>query len=629
MSVELNGLNLGNPTIKYPFRFWCQHVLPLVYDDSLSYYELLCKCVKYINGLHEDDIALADEIARIERETNLRIDELTTALNNAVVEINTRIDNEVNTLNSTITERVTTLQNNINTVDTDSRNRDTALGRRIDNLSADMENYIDGLLDEWASDGTLGRLIDREVFNRMISKSFGKMLNEENKPMTQYGEYIDDIIPIVKCKGTYQPIFEKDDFESKLQNPITKYVNIYTGNDNYGTGESDSPYRSFHKALFELWKNGGGTIEVMSDLFYNDIARSSAYSYEGTNFFSNFTINNMPVRINGNNHKVIMSYMLAPDSNPYSFTNYIDPNTGPVDDVYICTQLSQPRHFTYNNKITNTLTPFEEVTVLDDCITKPFTRGTFRVPNTQTNALFVHMPKGVPINLHDNVIWVSRNDHMCVLENNAYVEINDLIFIGGNNSIMVKGGSTIVCENCKFLFNSSNACVGYNDGEYNKSYYINCEAAYSYTDGFCYYGTGEAVEIKCVGHDNGFKNTDTDSNVCNGSTAHGTYKVCRVMCTYYNNKGGNVADINNVNSTHYNCSAYYSCADLSTATPTSSTHNTGFAIQGNVSTDHTKMYLYDCKAYGNEFDLQNASQHATLTVNNCWYDTTYGTITEQ
>ena len=32
-----------------PFRFWCQTVLPLVYDDSLSYYELLCKVVEYLN----------------------------------------------------------------------------------------------------------------------------------------------------------------------------------------------------------------------------------------------------------------------------------------------------------------------------------------------------------------------------------------------------------------------------------------------------------------------------------------------------------------------------------------------------------------------------------------------------
>ena len=36
------------------FRFWCQKVIPLVYDDSLSYYELLCKVVNYLNNVIED-----------------------------------------------------------------------------------------------------------------------------------------------------------------------------------------------------------------------------------------------------------------------------------------------------------------------------------------------------------------------------------------------------------------------------------------------------------------------------------------------------------------------------------------------------------------------------------------------
>ena len=36
------------------FRYWCQKVLPLVYDDSLSYYELLNKIVVYLNNTIED-----------------------------------------------------------------------------------------------------------------------------------------------------------------------------------------------------------------------------------------------------------------------------------------------------------------------------------------------------------------------------------------------------------------------------------------------------------------------------------------------------------------------------------------------------------------------------------------------
>lgn len=42
------------------FCFWCLKVLPLVYDESLSYYEVLCKVVDYINHMI-DDIKMVDE----------------------------------------------------------------------------------------------------------------------------------------------------------------------------------------------------------------------------------------------------------------------------------------------------------------------------------------------------------------------------------------------------------------------------------------------------------------------------------------------------------------------------------------------------------------------------------------
>ena len=55
---------LGTYTDLKPFRFWCQKVLPLVYDDSLSYYELLCKVVDYLNKTMEDvDTSIQDVAA--------------------------------------------------------------------------------------------------------------------------------------------------------------------------------------------------------------------------------------------------------------------------------------------------------------------------------------------------------------------------------------------------------------------------------------------------------------------------------------------------------------------------------------------------------------------------------------
>ena len=60
-----------------PFRFWCQKVLPTVYDDSLSYYELLCKVVNYLNvvienleGVEENTDALLNAFNQLQGYVN-------------------------------------------------------------------------------------------------------------------------------------------------------------------------------------------------------------------------------------------------------------------------------------------------------------------------------------------------------------------------------------------------------------------------------------------------------------------------------------------------------------------------------------------------------------------------------
>lgn len=48
------------------FKFWCYKVLPLVYDDSLSYYEVLCKVVDKLNELINNYSASGDTIKSIQ-----------------------------------------------------------------------------------------------------------------------------------------------------------------------------------------------------------------------------------------------------------------------------------------------------------------------------------------------------------------------------------------------------------------------------------------------------------------------------------------------------------------------------------------------------------------------------------
>lgn len=77
MSVTYNG----------SFKFWCQKVLPLVYDDSLSYYELLCKVVDYINHIIGDVKEIDERITALENYVNNYFDNIDYA-----TEINKKLD---------------------------------------------------------------------------------------------------------------------------------------------------------------------------------------------------------------------------------------------------------------------------------------------------------------------------------------------------------------------------------------------------------------------------------------------------------------------------------------------------------------------------------------------------------
>ena len=50
------------------FGFWCQKVLPLVYDESLSYYEVLCKIRDKLNELIKQDEVFGEALRQLEKE---------------------------------------------------------------------------------------------------------------------------------------------------------------------------------------------------------------------------------------------------------------------------------------------------------------------------------------------------------------------------------------------------------------------------------------------------------------------------------------------------------------------------------------------------------------------------------
>lgn len=72
MSISVNTLN-----------FWCQKVIPLVYDDSLSYYENLCKIVEATNTIINE----IDDIEKYFQQFNTSVEEIKADMNSVKAEI--------------------------------------------------------------------------------------------------------------------------------------------------------------------------------------------------------------------------------------------------------------------------------------------------------------------------------------------------------------------------------------------------------------------------------------------------------------------------------------------------------------------------------------------------------------
>lgn len=123
------------------FRFWCQKVLPLVYDDSLSYYELLCKVVAYLNDVIENVDGLKIDIDKLLAAYGELEDYVNNYFNNLDVqaEINVKLDIMASdgTLAQIINEQIF---NELNTKVTNLEGEVSGINTEIGNINADIAN---------------------------------------------------------------------------------------------------------------------------------------------------------------------------------------------------------------------------------------------------------------------------------------------------------------------------------------------------------------------------------------------------------------------------------------------------------------------------------------------------------
>ena len=135
-----------------PIRFHCYKVLPLVYDDALSYYEQLCKVVKTLN----DAIKAIDDInAAISDLSNLpaKVAELENNINTFESNVNSLL----NQMNDTLEE----YDDRFNDYDTRFNELEDKLTREINNNVKALKDYIDEALNNL--EAQIASIIEKEI----------------------------------------------------------------------------------------------------------------------------------------------------------------------------------------------------------------------------------------------------------------------------------------------------------------------------------------------------------------------------------------------------------------------------------------------------------------------------------
>ncbi len=148
-----------------PFQFWCSKVLPLIYDDSLSYYETLCKLYNLVTKLIELCNELIDAVKDIDGRVTV-LEQTVDLLNQELVKLKTRMTNaetkiesledsvtsiqqSITNITSTLNEygdRITTVEGDIATINSSIENINnmiTSIGDRVTNVESSVKELVD------------------------------------------------------------------------------------------------------------------------------------------------------------------------------------------------------------------------------------------------------------------------------------------------------------------------------------------------------------------------------------------------------------------------------------------------------------------------------------------------------
>lgn len=193
-----------------PLNFWVQPVIPLTFDDSISYLETLGKVVEKLN----ESLTQSEEWAA---ELRKDITDFTTKIENEMTTFKAEINSDISSFENRISAQISTFEQQMNDKYSTFKNEIQAL---VNSISLNPDYSIDhdslNMWDVWGSGAKLNY----------------KLKNTTGAEVYSNGNYISAYIPVRPLKK-YAIRFGKQ--RGSLVMDDTQYIIVYDKNKNFVT----------------------------------------------------------------------------------------------------------------------------------------------------------------------------------------------------------------------------------------------------------------------------------------------------------------------------------------------------------------------------------------------------------
>lgn len=219
-----------------PFKAWCMQVLPTIFDESMSYYESLCKLVELLNNTMNNVDVLKKEIEDFESNVNEENEKFQIEINEEVTSFETGMDNKYSELIAVWKELQDWVTNYFNNLD--------------------VQEEINNKLDEMATNGSLSELIEP------FMSEYTKQLTAINIKYNQQQQQINNLVlsgtevnpELAQARGSY------DTLNDRLTEAFQQYRGALIGNENWDSLTQNGWWRvtnSATKPILPISVNNG------------------------------------------------------------------------------------------------------------------------------------------------------------------------------------------------------------------------------------------------------------------------------------------------------------------------------------------------------------------------------------